>query len=819
MSIEVTTSKPTQVRATPKPKAGPSQTKTLADAGLLIGFLALVFLLGAFPNKDTDLWWHLKTGQIIRATGHVPSTDLYTFTAADHPWIDLHWGFQVMASLIYERGGIPLLNLAKCGVTTLALLLLITAKRRDWPLWSMILAWIPAIFVLGGRMYIRPETLTLLFLAAELAIIFRWHDRPRLAYLLPVVQLLWVNCHGLFILGPITIATALVDAMIRPGAFGKVGLAWWRTVGPAIGLTGLMCLVNPYGITGTLFPFELARTMANPVFANIAELESIPSLMRSTGFSLPPLQIHLVTMALGALSFLVPIVWLLATRITKGPLRLESKKKSKKSKPEPPLWRLSPMRLLLFAAFSLLSLKASRNSHQFAAVVGTVTAWNIGEWVAAIRRHRVQLEPQYVANDTLPRILTSITLMSCLVLIMSGVWYTWMGEGRTVGLGEEPLWFPHDAVKFSGRPGMPARVVGFHNGHTPLYSFYHGPEKKIYADARLEVLGPRIYAEYGDLQRRMMRNERGWDEELDRLGRPAILVDNLNQGPTDVSATLLASVRWKCVYFDPMAAVFVHESVLRQADLTPINFAKRHFAPAPADQPRGVLALLASARALRFIATSLVTQGRSDRARPLILLALDQTRSAAELAPGMPEAWKTLALLEWLRDPGLLTPQPVPRFRAEFNPALDLDTVRATYALKRALEYEPGDFSLLFRTIQSYQGRGMSEAALPLIDRLLASNYGNLTQANVQAKLANERTKLIAEIGPVAPKNWDNSGDLDSKVTDLLSRGPPHGRADPWRHRRRRSAHGGSPPRAATHRSLRNGGQPGPRWPRSPAGC
>ena len=53
----------------------------------------------------------------------------------------------------------PALTLAKCAVTTLAVLLLVTAKRREWPFWAMLTAWLPALLVLGGRMYVRPETL------------------------------------------------------------------------------------------------------------------------------------------------------------------------------------------------------------------------------------------------------------------------------------------------------------------------------------------------------------------------------------------------------------------------------------------------------------------------------------------------------------------------------------------------------------------------------------------------------------------------------------------------------------------------------------
>ncbi len=61
------------------------------------------------------------------------------------------------------------------------------------------------------------------------------------------------------------------------------------------------------------------------------------------------------------------------------------------------------------------------------------------------------------------------------------------GEGRTIGLGEEPLFFAHDAARFAGRPEMPVRFLSFHNGHASLFEYYHGPERKVYTDPRLEV--------------------------------------------------------------------------------------------------------------------------------------------------------------------------------------------------------------------------------------------------------------------------------------------------------------------------------------------
>src|SRR3954451_20068188 len=92
-----------------KPRPAPQRpplAPAMLDVLTLAAFLALTFLLGAFPLKDTDFWWHLRTGDLIRQTGVVPRVDSYTFTVAGKPWIDLHWVFQVAISLVYEWGGV-----------------------------------------------------------------------------------------------------------------------------------------------------------------------------------------------------------------------------------------------------------------------------------------------------------------------------------------------------------------------------------------------------------------------------------------------------------------------------------------------------------------------------------------------------------------------------------------------------------------------------------------------------------------------------------------------------------------------------------------
>ncbi|HMB06088.1 MAG TPA: tetratricopeptide repeat protein [Isosphaeraceae bacterium] len=775
----------------------------VVDWGLIAAFLALTFLLGIFPLKDTDFWWHLRTGEIIRATGRVPRTDWYTFTAPDHPWIDLHWFYQVALSWGYDRGGVVALNLAKCVVTCAAVFLLVTARRRDWPVWAMLVTWLPALLLLGGRMYIRPETLSLLYLSIFLAVIFRWDRSPWLALGLPPVQAAWVNTQGLFVFGPIVLASGLIDAALRPGSFAPGRRRWWRVVGIASVLTGLACLINPYGLAGALYPFALARTMGDPIFTTtIAELTPIPLfLRRSAGHIGLPLFLHFATMALGALSFFVPMLWVAAVRLKPAPApgraakpagarargieegkapdqgrgiakaaeatpparpaRGSRKRPAGASAPEP-AWRSSPFRLLLFATFSLLSWRATRNSHQFAAVVGTLTAWNVGEWVAAIRER----SPNVGRSPMLPRLAALGAIGAAFAAVASGAVYAMAGEGRTVGLGEEPLWYPHEAIRFAGQLGMPTRFLSFHDGYAALYEHEHGPERKVFVDARLEVIGPVLYERYIELRRRIAEDAPGWARALDEIGRPVVLVGHADNAV--VGTTLLNSPGWRCVWFDPIAAIFVHEAYTGVVQAHTVDFAARHFRPDPATDPRGHAAVLALAKAVRNY-VSATPPGRAGRTRPMALLGLDYGRRLLRADPLGGDGWKILGQVEFLREPPVGVP--IARFRMPFDPVFDLSPARSTYAMRRALEVEPDDFSTLILLSTAFESRGMAEAALPWLDRLVSLRPINEHQVATQVEAEAKRAVFRAGLGPVPPRSWENLSELDRIVSGLLNAG------------------------------------------------
>lgn len=772
---------------------------------LITAFLALAFLLGIFPLKDTDFWWHLRTGDWIRAHRTVPTTDLFTYTVPDHPWIDLHWGFQVALSWGYAHVGIVGLNLAKCTITVLALCLVITAKKRDWPVWVMLLAWLPALIVLSGRMYIRPETLTLLYLCTDLAILFRWDRQPRLAFLLPVVQVAWVNSQGLFVLGPILIGFALIAAVFRPGAFAASRAGWWRTVGAASLLTGAACLLNPYGLMGALYPLQLLQTMGNPIFSEaIAELTPIPVFIRrNVGWRNVPLGFHLLTIGVGAASFVIPILWSVLARGSansptvepqlpapaKGGSRKEgAKAKRKSAKPDSHSvdlaqtrgrdWSKVVFRFLLFAVFCRLSWQATRNSHQFAAVVGTITAWNLAEWAAAVNRRRTKPELDSLAPFLVPRLVTLGCLVLMFAFVASGQLYEWSGEDRHIGLGEEPLWFPHEAVKFAGKPGMPGHFLSFHDGYAALYDYYHGAERtpglerKVYVDARLEVIGPELYEQYTILQSDLSdpsRDPKIGLAKLDAIGRPVVLAGHVTSGL--LGATLMSAPRWRCVWFDPIVAVFVHDSNSEIIQRHQVDFAGRHFRSTAESTPQGVPALTAAGKALWGYATALQAMGRSDLSRPIVLLGLDYARRITQANPDALAGWKLIGQLEAARELPSDPSQRVPRYRLPFDPVFDLSAVRATYALRRAHLAAPDDFLTLLLLSQIYADRLMHEARAPLLERLNRLRPINVSQTEAQGKAAADLAQIRSQLGPEIGSTWNNLSELDRIVAAMLASG------------------------------------------------
>jgi hypothetical protein len=184
-----------------------------------------VFLLGLFSTEmsDPDSWWHLATGRYIAEQHRLPVPDPFAYTTAGAPLapgeasvrrfnLTHEWLAQAVWYGIQAGGGFGAVVLWKALLLTLLCGLTgFVAKRRtgSW-LWGAAAALAAAALAIEFA-HDRPSILSYVFTAAFIAIL---EDRRRV-WLLPVLSLVWANCHGGFFLGWIVCGAYTVDALVR----------------------------------------------------------------------------------------------------------------------------------------------------------------------------------------------------------------------------------------------------------------------------------------------------------------------------------------------------------------------------------------------------------------------------------------------------------------------------------------------------------------------------------------------------------------------------------------------------------------------------
>ena len=776
---------------------------------VLLGTIA--FLLGCEQMFDTDIWWHVRSGEWILATRRVPWLDPFTFASADRPWIDLHWGFQVAVALAHRLAGVPGIVILAAMVSGTAFLVAFAARDRGWPIAVAGWCWVPALALMSSRFDPRPEIFSLLLMAGFLAVLFRVERSPALIWLLPLLQAVWVNVHSLFVLGPVIVSCYLVDRLVR-GFLGTLsgpcGWAWWRHVGPACLALALACWLNPYGTEGVLFPGEIFGKIAspsNPYKAFVAEFMSLSSMVQKQGLPVAAANLYLRALTFLALilpwSFLVPAVWRHCRPEVKGltgfwtatllgcvalaaigTLGLPARDVPGWLAPAgrfsplcclvlgglaalvigppsrysalllisgaigiagwcdflrghlygmdvtltrawgPALWPIvgivgviailaaiaaeaRPFLVLLTIAFGQLALMAYRNMNLFGLAGGVVLAWNLGSWSQALRETGGTWRSGWAKAG--PAVLIAL-LLGWLVAIPTDRFFAMTGELRHFGWGERPYWYAHDAARFAGRPGMPDRALVFDVGQTGVYLYHNGPERKLYMDSRLEIPTLETFREYIRVEQWLQQGDARWAEAVRQMGNPLIMI--AHEENADAVATLMADPRWRCVWFDPVAAVFLTaEDPRRKRDYPAVDFADRYVraCAAPTIDP---VESLVEAKVLAEIGSHMARRPatRWEVRAPLLILGACHARRVLAAGGHSPQAWTILGHCCWSLAPDLS--QGPPDLEDPWDPATGLSWSQAAACYRRALEQSARNVPALLSLARIYEIRRMNQA-------------------------------------------------------------------------------------------------------------
>jgi hypothetical protein len=231
--------------------------------------LCLSWRLGVpIQLMGTDLGRHIKNGELIlQGTWDVLYKNYYSYTNPEYPFINHHWLFGVFCFLLWHSFGFSGISLFFVAVRLAAFWIFFRLAER-FSSFSVACAFGLLSFpLIATRLDIRPELFSTLFCG-----LFWWfldsYNRGRitprrLKIWLPVIQLIWVNTHIFFMMGPVLTVLFWAQAKIEKREQESKHLK------QTIWLVMAACLLNPSGIKGALLPLSLFHGFHTVLVENI----------------------------------------------------------------------------------------------------------------------------------------------------------------------------------------------------------------------------------------------------------------------------------------------------------------------------------------------------------------------------------------------------------------------------------------------------------------------------------------------------------------------------------------------------------------------
>lgn len=224
-----------------------------AATALTAYFLVAYAILQAPVFQDPDSAWHLAAGQWMLEHRALTRTDPWSFTAdGQQVWYNLSWLYDITVAWVYEHAGLTtiwlLVLLAASAMSGFLMTLCIRAGGGFMA--SVITVGLSGFILLSGTQF-RPHWVSFFLAAIFYCILDRGRhiDAPRRHWCLPLLMVVWVNCHGAFPVGLSVLGAFWLEALKARRFRYASELA---AVG---GISACTVFINPYGpelITGMM---------------------------------------------------------------------------------------------------------------------------------------------------------------------------------------------------------------------------------------------------------------------------------------------------------------------------------------------------------------------------------------------------------------------------------------------------------------------------------------------------------------------------------------------------------------------------------------
>ena len=477
----------------------------------------LLFLFACRQNVDFDMGFHLGGGRWIVQNHAFPPKDLFTFTSNQNDYQDPHWLYQVACYGLYLAGSYPAVGLfhlffilAAFGLTAYRI------RLAPVPLWCCVLLLLPAVIADEIRFLYRPEIVSWVFLILTLWVLdLRMNRQKNLLVLLPLLQLVWVNFEGLFILGWVAMGAYLFSGWFHERRLDRPLLKYCL-------LSAAASLLNPYFFRGLLFPLQLVTKLQGPsIFKQyISELQSSWTLLEDPNSPFMPV-LPIYTYRVFSL-LLLTVIWL-------------------------SFRRRKIHELLLAGAFFGLSVSAVRNVPFFFWVVLPIAAASLKDWLSEGPRVRGFIggleKNKFLAGGL------ALALLLAGARVLTGAYY--VSDRRMVhnGLGMDAWRFPVEAAGYMAQNRLDGRLLNDlgYGG----WLIWKGPGP-VFIDGRLEVAGEGLFTRYRDSFRPGVLGSL-----LSDYGIEMVLADHMMDTPWTVQ--LMGMPGWRLLYFDAGSALYARK--------------------------------------------------------------------------------------------------------------------------------------------------------------------------------------------------------------------------------------------------------------------
>jgi hypothetical protein len=497
--------------STPEPA---NDVNRLARVALLA---ALAWVTASFLVQELysfDVWWHIAIGRDILDRLAISRVDRYSVAGLGLPYHDSHWLFQLLLAVSHRAFGLAGAQLVQIGLWSGALTLTYRTARGWAETGTSAALTFLAAMACVERFLPRPEIVTVVMVASFYLILANRDGslRARLGILV-VLQIIWVNSHGLFLIGP-----GMVGAYVVEAAWTSWGSKRgdWRAALATLGAVLLATLVTPYGVSAwTYAALILTEASAAGIVSSLGEMS--PTFGEAARSS--------------------PAFWfffaLLALVVGAASHALASRR------------RLSLARSLIVLAMLLAAVMGRRNIVLFAVVAAPFLA----EVLAPV------LNP--FGRRSVTRVALVLAMLAWSWMPLSGRFYLNLELPTRFGFGVTPSFFPHDLPKFLAQIDFQGNVL---NSNTlgGFLTYHRYPHNLPLTDGRWEVYGP----ERIETVLTSTRAAGVWRDVVRAYELRGILLAHTSLEAKALLPDLARDASWRLVYVDHAASFWMPGATL-----------------------------------------------------------------------------------------------------------------------------------------------------------------------------------------------------------------------------------------------------------------